>query len=170
MVAALSTALRGQRGCNPVDNDDTTRHSSGRSVRVLAFHLRRAYGQVGFPRFAASSFGRISSSGAPAKMDLRITPSRKATARLRPLLQTCLLAPRKYSSKLETFSWVTSCPDVGEKPGPSLATTRRQEDGVSRLTTVTDSSQFSPRIDNKRQPCGCSKNLRTLLHIYCTAL
>ena len=31
--------LRGQPGRNPVDNDDTTRHLSGRSVRVSAFGL-----------------------------------------------------------------------------------------------------------------------------------
>ena len=58
-VAALSTALRGQPGRNPGDNDDTTRHFSGRSVRVLAFglafmplasrmiRLRLAYGGTG---------------------------------------------------------------------------------------------------------------------------
>ena len=39
VVAALSTVLRGQPGRNPVDNDDTTRHLSGRSVRVLAAGL-----------------------------------------------------------------------------------------------------------------------------------
>jgi len=48
VVAALAPVLRWQPGRNPGDNDDTTRHLSGRSVRVLAFHLRRAYGkQVG---------------------------------------------------------------------------------------------------------------------------
>jgi hypothetical protein len=39
VVAALAPALRGQVGGNPGDNDDTTRHLSGRSVRVLAFGL-----------------------------------------------------------------------------------------------------------------------------------
>lgn len=36
VVAALATMLRWQPGCNLGDNDDTTRHFSGRSVRVLA--------------------------------------------------------------------------------------------------------------------------------------
>lgn len=42
MVAALSPVLRGEPGRNPDDNDDTTKHLSGRSVRVLAsgFGLR----------------------------------------------------------------------------------------------------------------------------------
>ena len=39
VVAALAPVLRGQPGRNPGDNDDTTRHLSGRSVRVLAFGL-----------------------------------------------------------------------------------------------------------------------------------
>jgi hypothetical protein len=39
VVAALSAALRGQPRRNPGTNDDTTRHFSGRSVRVLAFGL-----------------------------------------------------------------------------------------------------------------------------------
>ena len=39
MVAALAPALRGQPGRNPGDKDDTTRHLSGRSVRVLASGL-----------------------------------------------------------------------------------------------------------------------------------
>jgi hypothetical protein len=39
VVAALPTVLRGQPGRNPADNDDTTRHLAGRSVRVLAFGL-----------------------------------------------------------------------------------------------------------------------------------
>jgi uncharacterized protein (DUF433 family) len=43
VVAALSTVLRGQPGRNPVDNDDTTRHLSGRSVRVSAVNLRQAF-------------------------------------------------------------------------------------------------------------------------------
>ena len=40
VVTALAPVLRGQPGRNPGDNDDTTRHLSGRSVRVLAFLLR----------------------------------------------------------------------------------------------------------------------------------
>ena len=47
VVAALAPVLRGQAGRNPGDNGGTTRHLSGRSVRVLAFHLCGAYGQVG---------------------------------------------------------------------------------------------------------------------------
>ena len=39
VVAALAPVLRGQKGRNPGDNDDTTRHLSGRSVRVWAFGL-----------------------------------------------------------------------------------------------------------------------------------
>ena len=39
VVAALAPVLRGQPGRNPGDNDVTTRHLSGRSVRVLAFGL-----------------------------------------------------------------------------------------------------------------------------------
>ena len=39
VVAALAPVLRRQPGRNPADNDDTTRHLSGRSVRVLAFGL-----------------------------------------------------------------------------------------------------------------------------------
>jgi hypothetical protein len=39
VVTALTVVLRGQTGRNPVDNDDTTRRLSGRSVRVLAFGL-----------------------------------------------------------------------------------------------------------------------------------
>jgi hypothetical protein len=38
-VTALAAVLRRQPGRNPSDNDDTTRHLSGRSVRVLAFGL-----------------------------------------------------------------------------------------------------------------------------------
>jgi hypothetical protein len=40
VVAALAPMLRGQPGRNLGDNDDTTRHLSGRSVRVLAFRRR----------------------------------------------------------------------------------------------------------------------------------
>jgi len=40
VVAALAPVLRRQPGRNPADNDDTTRHLSGRSVRVLAFRRR----------------------------------------------------------------------------------------------------------------------------------
>jgi hypothetical protein len=48
VVTALAPMLRGRQGRNLGDNDGTTRHLSGRSVRVLAFHLRRANGgQVG---------------------------------------------------------------------------------------------------------------------------
>jgi hypothetical protein len=53
VVTALAPMLRGQPGRNPGDppsqglrrtgNDDTTRHLLGRSVRVLAFLLRRAF-------------------------------------------------------------------------------------------------------------------------------
>jgi hypothetical protein len=39
VVAALLPVLRGQPGRNPGGNDGTTRHLSGRSVRVLAFGL-----------------------------------------------------------------------------------------------------------------------------------
>jgi len=39
VVTAFSPALRGQPGRNPGDNDDATKHLSGRSVRVLAFGL-----------------------------------------------------------------------------------------------------------------------------------
>ena len=39
VVAALAPMLRGYPGRNLGDNDDTTRHLSGRSVRVLAFGL-----------------------------------------------------------------------------------------------------------------------------------
>jgi hypothetical protein len=39
VVAALAPMLRGQAGRNLGDNDDTTRHLLGRSVRVLAFGL-----------------------------------------------------------------------------------------------------------------------------------
>jgi hypothetical protein len=39
VVAALSPMLRGQAGRNLGDNDDTTRHLSGLSFRVLAFSL-----------------------------------------------------------------------------------------------------------------------------------
>jgi hypothetical protein len=39
VVTALGPVLRGQPGRNPGDKDDTTRHLSGRSVRVLAFGL-----------------------------------------------------------------------------------------------------------------------------------
>jgi hypothetical protein len=39
VVTALAPVLRGRPGRNPGDNDDTTRHLSGRSVRVLAFGL-----------------------------------------------------------------------------------------------------------------------------------
>jgi len=39
VVAALAPVLRGPSGRNPGDNADTTRHLSGRSVRVLAFGL-----------------------------------------------------------------------------------------------------------------------------------
>ena len=42
VVTALATVLRGQAGRNAGDNDDTTRHLSGRSVRVLAFGLALA--------------------------------------------------------------------------------------------------------------------------------
>jgi len=45
VVAALATGLRGQLGRHAGDNDDTTRHLSGRSVCVLAFRRRaRRYG------------------------------------------------------------------------------------------------------------------------------
>jgi len=56
VVAALAPMLRWQPGRNPGNNSDTTRHLSGRSVRVLAFglallrlasrriRLRQAYG------------------------------------------------------------------------------------------------------------------------------
>jgi hypothetical protein len=47
VVAALATVLRGQPGRNPVDNDDTTRHLSGRSVCVLAFGLAFIAQQAG---------------------------------------------------------------------------------------------------------------------------
>jgi hypothetical protein len=39
VVTALAPVLRGLLGRNPGDNDDTTWHLSGRSVRVLAFGL-----------------------------------------------------------------------------------------------------------------------------------
>jgi hypothetical protein len=39
LVVALTPVLRWQEGRNPGDNDDTTKHLSGRSVRVLAFGL-----------------------------------------------------------------------------------------------------------------------------------
>jgi hypothetical protein len=39
VVTALATVLRGQPGRNAGANDDTTRHLSGRSIRVLAFGL-----------------------------------------------------------------------------------------------------------------------------------
>jgi hypothetical protein len=39
VVTALLPVLRGQPGRNPGNNDGTTRHLSGRSVRVLAFGL-----------------------------------------------------------------------------------------------------------------------------------
>ena len=39
VVAALAPVLRGKPGRNAGDKDDTTRHLSGRSVRVLAFGL-----------------------------------------------------------------------------------------------------------------------------------
>jgi hypothetical protein len=39
VVTALAPVLRGQPGRNPGDNDDTTKHLSGRSGRVLAFGL-----------------------------------------------------------------------------------------------------------------------------------
>jgi len=39
VVAALAPVLRGQPGRNAGDKDDTTRHLSGRSVRVLASGL-----------------------------------------------------------------------------------------------------------------------------------
>ena len=39
VVAILAIVLRGQRGRKAGGNDDTTRHSSGRSVRVLACGL-----------------------------------------------------------------------------------------------------------------------------------
>ena len=39
VVAALAPVLRGQSGRNAGDNDDTTRHLLGRSVRVVAFGL-----------------------------------------------------------------------------------------------------------------------------------
>lgn len=35
----IDRSVVGAPGRNPVDNDDTTRHLSGRSVRVLAFGL-----------------------------------------------------------------------------------------------------------------------------------
>ena len=40
----MATVLRGLQGRNPGVSDDTTRHLLGRSVRVLAFHLRQDYG------------------------------------------------------------------------------------------------------------------------------
>ena len=43
-VSSLSPVLRGRPGRNPGGNGGTTRHLSGLSFRVLAFHLRRAYG------------------------------------------------------------------------------------------------------------------------------
>ena len=39
VVTALAPVLRGQPGRNAEDKDDTTRHLSGRRVRVLAFGL-----------------------------------------------------------------------------------------------------------------------------------
>jgi hypothetical protein len=40
---ARTPVLRGQDGRNPGDNDDTTRHLSGRSFRVLALDLAFVY-------------------------------------------------------------------------------------------------------------------------------
>jgi hypothetical protein len=39
VVVALSPVLRWEPGRNPGDNDNTTRHLSGRSIRVLAIGL-----------------------------------------------------------------------------------------------------------------------------------
>jgi hypothetical protein len=47
VVAALALVLRGQAGRNAGDNDDTTRHLSERSVRVLAFGLAFLLSQTG---------------------------------------------------------------------------------------------------------------------------
>jgi hypothetical protein len=47
VVAALVPVLRGRLGRNPGNNDDTTRHLSGRSVRVLAFGLAFVSEQAG---------------------------------------------------------------------------------------------------------------------------
>jgi hypothetical protein len=47
VVAALAPVLRGNPGRNPGDNDDTTRHLPGRSVRVLAFGLAFNFQQGG---------------------------------------------------------------------------------------------------------------------------
>ena len=48
VVMAVDSMLRRTTGRKLESSDFTTRHLSGRSVRVLAFHLRRAYGgQVG---------------------------------------------------------------------------------------------------------------------------
>jgi hypothetical protein len=47
VATVLAWVVLQQPGRNLGENEDTTRHLSGRSVRVLAFHLRRVYGQVG---------------------------------------------------------------------------------------------------------------------------
>jgi hypothetical protein len=39
VMTALAPVLPGRSGRNPGDNDDTIRHLSGRSIRVLAFGL-----------------------------------------------------------------------------------------------------------------------------------
>ena len=49
-----------------------------------------------FRPFAGSSSGKISSSGAPAKMDLRTLPSHNTTATVSPPLQPCLRVLRKF--------------------------------------------------------------------------
>jgi hypothetical protein len=83
VVAALTSALRGRLGRNPGDNDDTTGHLSGRSMRVLASGL--AF------QFAASRMTtREREAGKASKFRFRF-PNNKRLTNVLPMVYWYLL-------------------------------------------------------------------------------